>query len=98
MSIPDVHLHALARRRARAKLGWFTHAAVYLAVNTGLIAMALATGRHWAIYPLLSWGLGLLLHGVAVWHAGLGGALLERMVDKELGRLTATPTRRGDKW
>ena len=34
-----------ARRRARAKLGWLLHAAVYLVVNTGLVALSLAGGQ-----------------------------------------------------
>jgi len=79
----------LARRRAGAKLGWYTHAAVYLIVNLLLFAMSeYALGeRRWSIYPLLGWGLGLTLHGVAVFVLGAGSGLRERMVDKERERL-----------
>ena len=35
-------LDRLARRRAKAKLGWFAHAAVYVAVNLVLIAVSFA--------------------------------------------------------
>ena len=59
-------IEQLARRRAKAKLGWFIHAAVYAAVNLGLIAVSVASGKHWAIFPLLGWGLGLAIHGIAV--------------------------------
>ena len=47
----------LARRRAGAKMGWYAHATVYVLVNLGLAALALANGRHWYAYPLLGWGL-----------------------------------------
>ena len=67
MPLDELQLDALARRRAKAKLGWFTHAAVYVAVNTGLVTLSLVTGRHWAIFPLFGWGLGLLAHGISVW-------------------------------
>ncbi len=61
-------LDKLARRRAGAKLGWYGHAAVYLVVNLFLFALSeyALEQRRWSVYPLLGWGLGLTLHGVAV--------------------------------
>ncbi|MGJ7491269.1 2TM domain-containing protein [Variovorax sp. ZT4R33] len=91
----ELRLDQLARRRAKAKLGWFAHATVYLAVNLGLIALSLAHGRGWAVFPLLGWGVGLLLHGAAVWLFAPGGNLLERMVQRERAKLAAT---RGEPW
>lgn len=76
-----------ARRRAKAKLGWFFHATVYVAVNAVLLALSLASGRHWALFPLLGWGLGLLFHGLAVWVLAPGNALMDRMVARERERL-----------
>ena len=96
MPLDELQLDSLARRRAKAKLGWFTHAAVYVAVNTGLVTISLVTGRHWAIFPLFGWGLGLLAHGISVWMQAPHTALLERMVDKERTRLART--HRGDAW
>lgn len=79
----------LARRRAGAKLGWYAHAVVYLVVNLFLFAMSeYGIGqRQWSIYPLLGWGLGLVLHGVAVFVLGTGSGLRERLVEKERERL-----------
>ena len=96
MPLDELQLDALARRRVKAKLGWFTHAAVYATVNTGLVTVSLATGRNWAIFPLLGWGLGLLAHGISVWMRAPRTALLERMVEKERARLAIT--NRGDAW
>lgn len=90
-------LERRARHRAKAKLGWYTHAAVYLAVNLGLMLLSLSNGRHWAIYPALGWGLGLLLHGISVWFLSPGNALLERMVAHERARL-AVAAPRNDPW
>lgn len=62
-------LDRLARKRAGAKLGWYFHAAVYLAVNLFLLAMSeYGWGqRGWSLKPMLGWGLGLVLHGISVW-------------------------------
>ncbi len=71
------------RTRAGAKMGWFIHAFVYLCVNAGLALLALSHGRDWYAYPLLGWGLGLALHGAAVWLMGPGAHWRERLVERE---------------
>lgn len=78
-------IEALARRRASAKLGWYVHAIAFVLVNTLLFAMSrYAFGtRPWSVYPLLGWGLGLVLHGVSVFLLGSGSGLRERMVQRE---------------
>jgi 2TM domain len=82
-------IERLARKRAGARMGWYVHAAVYVVVNTALVLLSLATGKHWAIFPALGWGLGLALHGGAVWLAMGGGGLQQRLIDQERARLTA---------
>lgn len=82
-------IETLARKRAGARMGWYVHAAVYVVVNTALVALSLATGRHWAIFPALGWVLGLALHGAAIWLALGGGGLQQRLIDQERARLTA---------
>ena len=52
-----------------------------------LAMISFSSGRHWAIYPALGWGLGLLVHGVAVWVALGGGGLQQRLVAQERERL-----------
>ncbi|RGE46069.1 hypothetical protein DZC30_04685 [Comamonas testosteroni] len=80
-------LQQQARRRAGMKLGWYLHACVYLCVNLGLMALALSQGRHWAIYPALGWGLGLMMHGLVVWLASPSSPIWQRMVQRELQSL-----------
>lgn len=80
--LSNEEIERLARKRAGAKLGWYVHATVYVLVNLMVFAMsAYAFGhRPWSVFPLLGWGLGLALHGVAVFM--LGG-LREHLVERE---------------
>jgi hypothetical protein len=79
-------LERLARRRAHAKMGWLIHALVYVCVNAGLAAVAWYTGRTWHLYPLAGWGLGLAIHGLAVW-LGSGTDLHQRLLQAERDKL-----------
>ena len=79
-------LERLARRRASAKMGWLIHALVYACVNAGLALVAWQTGRAWHLYPLLGWGLGLGIHGLAVW-LGSGTDLHQRLLAAERAKL-----------
>ncbi|CAA2107206.1 2TM domain-containing protein [Variovorax paradoxus] len=72
----------LARRRAGAKMGWYIHAFVYVVVNLGLVTLSAARGHSWAMYPLMGWGLGLLIHGAVIWFVA-GGGFYDRLVERE---------------
>ena len=73
----------LARKRAGSKMGFFIHAFVYLAVNTALVTISMSSGHRWAAFPLLGWGLGLLIHGLVVFVTNPGGSLYSRLLDHE---------------
>jgi len=59
--------HAGTQPVARRKVGLTIHATVYVAVNVLLIIINLSTGtgRLWFQWPLLGWGIGLLVHAAA---------------------------------
>ncbi len=80
----------LVRRRAAAKMGWLIHALVYVCVNAGLALIAWQTGRAWHLYPLAGWGLGLAIHGLAVW-LGSGANLHQRLLEAERQKLMRQP-------
>ena len=82
MSKLDPQLERTARRRAGMKMGWYIHAGVYFAVNLLLAALSLASGRSWAIFPALGWGLGLAIHGVVVFLVA-GGTVYENLLERE---------------
>ena len=88
-SLQNPALEKLATKRARAKLGWYIHASVYVAVNLLLAALAAMSGRHWAIFPAVGWGIGLAVHGVVVFLVTGGTGLHERLVQRERSRLTS---------
>jgi hypothetical protein len=86
---PGLHdLERLARRRAGMKMGWYIHACVYIAVNLLLAVLSGLSGRGWAIYPTLGWGLGLAIHGAVVFLLAGSGAY-EALVERERRRLEA---------
>ena len=87
----DPELERLARRRARAKLGWYLHACVYVLVNLLLAFLSARSTHAWAVYPALGWGLGLLLHGAAVWLAAPGGTLYTQLLERERAALRRPP-------
>ena len=82
-------LERLARKRAGAKLGWYLHASVYILVNLLLITLSAASGRHWAVFPAVGWGIGLAVHGVVVFLVTGGGGMYERLVQAERSRIAA---------
>jgi hypothetical protein len=79
----------LARKRASAKLGWYTHACVYVVVNAfWLLSSYFGIGMHrWNVFPSLGWGLGLALHFISVFVLGKGSGLRESMVERERDRI-----------
>lgn len=88
MDTSDHELLKLARRRAKLKMGWYTHATIFLLVNLGLFVISLLTGSgRWHLWPLAGWGIGLAIHGLATWFALDGGGLRARMEADELQRL-----------
>jgi hypothetical protein len=57
-----------ARRNARSELGFFIHATAFSLLKLSLFAVNLWSrlSDDWAVFPFFGWGLGLLIHGVAV--------------------------------
>lgn len=84
---PNPQFERQARRRAGAKLGWYVHALVYISVNLMLALLSAMSGKHWAVFPALGWGLGLAIHGLVVFFVTGGAGLYERLLQRERDRL-----------
>ncbi len=81
-------IEARARRRVGMKMGFYTHALVYVLVNLGLFAInTFRGGEYWAIWPMAGWGLGLAIHGVITFINLRGEGIRERMLKNEIERL-----------
>jgi len=85
-------IESRARRRVRMKMGFYTHALVYLLVNLALLAINSVGGRdHWHIWPLLWWGIGLAIHGIVTFVDLNSESLRKRMLEQEIARLRDKP-------
>jgi len=80
------------RRQVRRERGFLIHAGVFAVVMTVLFGINLMNTpqRIWAVWPLIGWGIGLLLHGLLV-HGRqsrlLGEDWERRRVEERLKRL-----------
>lgn len=88
-ALTSEEIDRLARKRAGAKMGWYIHAAVFVLVNLFVYAHFTFSPMHrpWSPFPFFGWGVGLALHGIAVFVLGNGSGLRERMVERERERL-----------
>lgn len=77
-----------AKKKIEARIGFFIHLTVYCLVNLFLITRNLLLGHEtiWSIYPLAGWGLGLFMHGLAVFTFSRLETIKERMIQKEISK------------
>ena len=85
----EQELRQEARKRAKVKLSFFGHLAIYVVVNIFLVVVNLLTAPEslWFYWVLIGWGIGLVAHGIAVYASDLGHRLLERFERGEMDRL-----------
>jgi hypothetical protein len=79
-----------AKKRVEAKIGFYVHLAVYVAVNTLLIIINLLTSSQylWFKWPLMGWGIGLFFHALGVFVFSGGSAIKEQMIQNEMKKET----------
>jgi hypothetical protein len=77
-----------AKERVEGKIGFLIHLVVYVLVNGLLIVVNLITSpaNLWFIYPMLGWGLGVLVHGLRTYVFTGQMKIPERMIQKEMER------------
>ncbi len=86
----EADLRGLAARRVDAKLGFLIHAAIYVAVNGAMAALA-ALASHFTqsfLWCAGAWTVALLIHGTGVFADG--PAVSRRAIKAELARLRAS--------
>jgi hypothetical protein len=74
-----------AHQNAKLKVEFRIHLITYIVVNTFLSAinLILSPDYIWVIWPVLGWGIGLLMHAINV-RSSTNSTLKERMIEKEL--------------
>jgi hypothetical protein len=84
----DDIVYRRAKARVEARLGFYRHAMIYLAVNLFLIFLNLRHERDhfWFQWPLLGWGIGLFWHGWNVYSYRWNSARKDRMIQREMER------------
>ncbi len=84
----DEELRKLARKSAETKVEFYTHFAIYIAVNAFLIAIWWATSGPssfpWFVFPLFGWGIGIAAHFIEAFR---GHSYTERLAEKEYQKL-----------
>ena len=77
-----------ARKKVKAKKGFYAHFGVYIATGIFFILMNALTFQEdpeiWAFYPIVSWGLGILIHYFTVFGLPGIGPLDKEWEDKEI--------------
>lgn len=75
-----------ARKRAVSKLGFYKHFVVYVVVMALLVAINLITSPryHWYIWPMVGWGVAIVIHAAGAFFLSGEDALIERMTEREL--------------
>jgi hypothetical protein len=85
-----------AKQRVAALKGFYVHLIVFALVLGGLVVVNAATGgRWWVIWVFLGWGVGVLLHGLAVLGRGWRAlrAWEERKIAQYLAEEASDPAR-----
>ena len=81
----DGALREAALARLEAKREFRTHIAVYVVVNAMLVAIWALSGQgyFWPVWPMLGWGIGLVLHG---WKVFYEKPISEEEIRREMDR------------
>lgn len=89
----DREAYQSAKKRVEAKIGFFSHIAVYIVVNCLLIIINISTSPQylWFKWPLLGWGIGVIFHALGVFVFSGGSAFKERLIREEMKKQASKP-------
>lgn len=80
-------VRAKATKRARRKLGFMWHFAVFAMAQLAMfqINMSYSPDTHWFVWPLGGWGAALLMHAFATFQgAGMSEDMIEAEIEREM--------------
>ena len=75
-----------AKKRVEEIKGFYFHLISYIVVNAALVVINLLTSPEylWFIWPIIGWGVGLLIHAFTVFGNVMGKAWEERKIKEIL--------------
>ena len=75
-----------AEKRVEAKMGFYRHLLVYIAVSILLITINLSRSpeSYWFQWPLMIWAGALALHAFGVFIPFEGSAIKKKMIEEEM--------------
>ena len=82
-----------AKKRVEAKMGFYTHLSVYASVILflAIINFMTSTGTVWVHWPMLGWGIAVVIHAAVVFVFPGRFAVTEQMIEKEMGKSRTHP-------
>lgn len=82
-----------AKKRVEAKVGFYVHLSVYVAVILllSVINFLSSSSTIWFHWPLLGWGIAVVLHALAVFVFPNRFTVTEEMIEKEMNRERQNP-------
>ncbi|MEM9822642.1 MAG: 2TM domain-containing protein [Bacteroidota bacterium] len=89
----EEHIYKAAKKKVEDKKGFFGHLGVYISVGLFFLAINLLNfrGEVWFFYPLLPWGMGLMIHYFSVFGLpGLSSDWEEKELRKEINKLRSS--------
>ena len=85
----EEEIYRQAKKRVEEKKGFYTHCAIYIAVNLLLVIIWAinGVGFPWFVFPLGGWGIGVLFHFLGVFVFSKQTNWERRQIEKEVERL-----------
>jgi len=79
-----------ARERVTALRGFYRHLTVYIIVNLGLFLINITTSpeRLWFFWPLMGWGIAILLGALRVFGRTIGSNWERRKIDEFMNKMS----------
>ena len=85
----DAELRKEAKRRAKKKLEFYIHLVIYIIVISILAIVWFMTSTEflWIIFPIIGWGIAVLIHYLRVF-VYTEDKILDEMAEKEYQKMT----------
>ena len=81
----EEQIYEEAKKRVEAKKGFYVHLTVYICVNILLVliwAFVAGGGFPWFIFPIVGWGIAIIIHGVSTFRGKSDRAAIDKEAEK----------------